>query len=243
MYFAAGWQGGLAAATTLGVQVQSCPRLSPSAPKMLAAAVILCTAPALNAQSPSDYLTDSRGSVVRNATYLCWHTGYWSPAAAIAECDPDLVPRTAPVAAAPAVAPPPAKQAPAPAPAPNPAPVPLAQKVTLSAETLFDFDKSVLKPEGRRSLDELGAKVASIDLEVIIVMGHTDSIGGDAYNQKLSTRRAGAVKVYLVGKGIAANRITAEGRGEKQPVADNKTREGRARNRRVEIEVIGSGRR
>ena len=116
------------------------------------------------------------------------------------------------------------------------------QKVTLSAETLFDFDKTVIKPEGRRSLDELVAKVALIDLEVIIAIGHTDSIGRDAYNQKLSTRRAAAVKAYLVGKGIAANRITGEGRGEKQPVADNRTREGRARNRRVEIEVIGNRR-
>jgi OOP family OmpA-OmpF porin len=115
------------------------------------------------------------------------------------------------------------------------------QKVTLSAETLFDFDKSVVKPEGRRSLDELAARVAPINLEVVIVVGHTDSIGSDAYNQRLSRRRAEAVKAYLVAKGIAASRVTAEGKGEKQPVADNKTREGRAKNRRVEIEVVGSG--
>lgn len=221
--------------------MKSDPRLAKTALHALAAAV-LGAAPALHAQSSSAYLTDTRGNVVRNATYLCWHTGYWSPAAAIAECDPDLVPKPAPVAAAPVAAPPPARQAPAPAPKPAPAPAPLVQKVTLSAETLFDFDKTVIKPEGRRSLDELVAKVALIDLEVIIAIGHTDSIGSDAYNQKLSTRRAAAVKAYLVGKGIAANRITAEGRGEKQPVADNRTREGRARNRRVEIEVIGNRR-
>lgn len=221
--------------------MKSDPRLAKTALHALAAAVLGAT-PALHAQSSSAYLTDTRGNVVRNATYLCWHTGYWSPAAAIAECDPDLVPKPAPVAAAPVAAPPPARQAPAPAPKPAPAPAPLVQKVTLSAETLFDFDKTVIKPEGRRSLDELVAKVALIDLEVIIAIGHTDSIGSDAYNQKLSTRRAAAVKAYLVGKGIAANRITAEGRGEKQPVADNRTREGRARNRRVEIEVIGNRR-
>lgn len=220
--------------------MKSPPRLAKTALHALAAAIV-CATPELHAQNSSAYLTDTRGNVVRNATYLCWHTGYWSPAAAIAECDPDLVPKPAPVAAAP-VAPPPPRQSPAPAPKPASAPAPLVQKVTLSAETLFDFDKTAIKPEGRRSLDEMVAKIALIDLEVIIAIGHTDSIGSDAYNQRLSTRRAAAVKAYLVGKGIAANRITAEGRGEKQPVADNKTREGRARNRRVELEVIGNRR-
>jgi OOP family OmpA-OmpF porin len=209
-------------------------------PALYLAAAVLSAAAGAYAQTPgtSAYVTDTRGTVVRNATYLCWHTGYWTPAAAIAECDPDLVPKPAAQAAA-AVAPLP--PAPAPAPKPVPAPAPVMQKVTLSAETLFDFDKSVVKPEGRRRLDELVAKVAPINLEVIIVVGHTDSIGSDAYNQRLSMRRAAAVKDYLVGKGIAANRVTAEGKGEKQPVADNRTREGRAKNRRVEIEVVGSG--
>ena len=114
------------------------------------------------------------------------------------------------------------------------------QKVTLSAETLFDFDKSVVKPEGRRSLDELAARVAPINLEVVIAIGHADSVGSDAYNQRLSVRRAESVKAYLTSKGIAANRVYTEGKGEKQPVADNKTAEGRAKNRRVEIEVVGT---
>ena len=77
-------------------------------------------------------------------------------------------------------------------------------------------------------------------LEVVISVGHTDSVGGDAYNQKLSVRRAEAVKAYLVSKGIEANRVYTEGKGKKQPVADNKTAEGKAKNRRVEIEVVGS---
>ena len=83
-------------------------------------------------------------------------------------------------------------------------------------------------------------KIKDINLEVIIAVGHTDAVGGDAYNQKLSIRRSEAVKAYLVSKGIEKNRVYTEGKGEKQPVADNKTSEGRAKNRRVEIEVVGT---
>ena len=142
--------------------------------------------------------------------------------------------------------------APEPAPAPQPVqevkpaeapkPKPVAEKVTFAADVLFDFDKSVVKPEGKSKLDDLANKVRGINLEVVIAIGHADSIGSDAYNQKLSVRRAESVKAYLVSKGIEPNRIYTEGKGEKQPVADNKTREGRAKNRRVEIEVIGTRR-
>jgi OOP family OmpA-OmpF porin len=114
-----------------------------------------------------------------------------------------------------------------------------ASKVTYAADAFFDFDKSVLKPEGKAKLDDL-VQGQGINLEVIIAVGHTDSIGSDAYNQKLSMRRAEAVKAYLVSKGIEKNRVYTEGKGEKQPVADNKTKEGRAKNRRVEIEVVGT---
>jgi OOP family OmpA-OmpF porin len=149
---------------------------------------------------------------------------------------------------APAPAPTPA---PAPAPAPEvkpapkpeaPKPKPVAEKVTFAADVLFDFDKSVVKPEGKAKLDDLSSKIRGINLEVVIAIGHADSIGSDAYNQKLSVRRAESVKAYLVSKGIEPNRVYTEGKGEKQPVADNKTREGRAKNRRVEIEVIGTRR-
>ena len=98
----------------------------------------------------------------------------------------------------------------------------------------------MLKPEGKAKLDDLVSKMSGINLEVIIAVGHTDSVGTDAYNQKLSVRRAEAVKSYLVSKGIEKNRVYTEGKGEKQPVADNKTAEGRAKNRRVEIEVVGT---
>ena len=116
----------------------------------------------------------------------------------------------------------------------------MAEKVTLAADVLFDFDKSILKNEGKAKLDDLAGKVKAINLEVVIAIGHTDSIGSDAYNQKLSVRRAESVKAYLVSKGIEPNRIYTEGKGEKQPVASNKTKDGRQKNRRVEIEVIGT---
>ena len=98
----------------------------------------------------------------------------------------------------------------------------------------------MLKPEGKAKLDDLASKLQGMNLEVIIAVGHTDSVGTDAYNQKLSVRRAEAVKGYLVSKGIEANRVYTEGKGEKQPVADNKSAAGRAKNRRVEIEVVGT---
>ena len=112
--------------------------------------------------------------------------------------------------------------------------------MTFAADAFFDFDKAVLKPEGKAKLDDLVGKIEGINLEVIIAVGHTDSVGTDAYNQKLSVRRAEAVKAYLVSKGVEKNRVYTEGKGEKQPVADNKTAEGRAKNRRVEIEVVGT---
>ncbi len=159
---------------------------------------------------------------------LCWRDANWTPATAAVGCDGALQP-------APAVAPAPAAVAPAPAPAPA-----VASKVTFAADAFFDFDKAVLKPEGKAKLDDVASKVKDINLEVVIAVGHTDSIGSDAYNQKLSVRRAEAVKAYLVSKGIAKDRVYTEGKGEKQPVADNKTKEGRAKNRRVEIEVVGT---
>ena len=169
---------------------------------------------------------------------LCWRDNFWTPATAAPGCDGAIAPKpAAPVAA---VAPVMAAPAPAAKPAPAPAPAAAASKVTYAADAFFDHDKSVLKPAGKAKLDDLVGKVAGINLEVIVAVGHTDSDGSDAYNQKLSVRRAEAVKAYLVSKGIEKNRVYTEGKGEKQPVADNKTKEGKAKNRRVEIEVVGT---
>ncbi len=110
----------------------------------------------------------------------------------------------------------------------------------MAADSHFDFDKAVLKAEGKAKLDELVGKLKAVNLEVIIAIGHTDSVGSLAYNKKLSVRRAEAVKAYLVSKGIEPNRVYTEGKGKSQPIADNKTKEGRAKNRRVEIEVVGT---
>ena len=195
----------------------------------------------------SAYVQDARGVIARDPYGLCWRTGYWTPADAVPGCDLPLCVAPATLENGKCVEPPPPPPAPvaapapaAPAPAPAPAPVPTSEKVSYSADAFFDFDKAVLKKEGKASLDELAGKLKGVNLEVIIAVGHTDSIGTDAYNQKLSVRRAEAVKAYLLSKGIESNRVYTEGKGEKQPVADNKTAAGRAKNRRVDIEVVGT---
>jgi|SRR5450830_1156448 len=201
---------------------------------MLIATAALATV--AGAQSVDNWRS-ADGTAWKNGTNeLCWRDSNWTPATAAVGCDGAIV---APVAVPAPVA---SKAAPAPvaaAPAPVPQP-PAATKVTYAADAFFDFDKAVLKPAGKAKLDDLVGKVKDINLEVIIAVGHTDSVGGDAYNQKLSVKRSEAVKAYLVSKGIEKNRVYTEGKGEKQPVADNKTKDGRAKNRRVEIEVVGT---
>ena len=183
--------------------------------QLLAVAGIAISSSAF-AQKSVDNWVNSTGIVWKNGTNeLCWRNANWTPATAAPGCD-------GAIAAAKA------------------APKPAGAKVTLNADALFDFDKSAIKPAAKASLDSLAGKVKSLTLEVIIAVGHTDSIGTDAYNQKLSIRRAESVKKYLVSQGIEAKRIYVEGKGESQPVADNKTAEGRSKNRRVQIEAIGT---
>jgi OOP family OmpA-OmpF porin len=216
--------------------------------KSLAFALTLMGFAAATSANDVGNWTSSAGEVWKNTPGECWRTGFWTPANALPGCDgaitkkPKAMVKPDPVYPTPEVNPEPVTAA-APAPAPAPAPAAAAavsSKVTYAADAFFDFDKSVIKPEGKAKLDDLVGKVKAINLEVIIAVGHTDSVGSDAYNQKLSLRRSQAVKAYLVSKGIDKTRIYTEGKGEKQPVADNKTKEGRAKNRRVEIEVVGS---
>ncbi|MEO6320020.1 MAG: outer membrane protein OmpA [Polaromonas sp.] len=200
---------------------------------MLFASAALVTA--AGAQTIDNWKNGSNELVWKNGTNeLCWRNNFWTPATAAPGCDGAIVPVVAP-APAPVVDAPPVA-----APAVVPVAPPAATKVTYAADAFFDFDKSVIKPAGKEKLDDLIGKIKDINLEVIIAVGHTDSVGSDSYNQKLSVRRSEAVKAYLVSKGIEKNRVYTEGKGEKQPVADNKTAEGRAKNRRVEIEVVGT---
>ena len=192
---------------------------------------------------PNGYLqAPVSGVTVKDPFGLCWRTGYWTPAMATKECDPELVPKPAEPAPAPVVTPPPA-------PAPAPMPKPVSEKVTLSADTLFNFDKSDLRSDGKAKLDDLVDKLKAVDVQTIIDVGYTDRIGSKAYNLKLSERRAETVKAYLVSKGVPADRILAKGKGKADPV----TRPGQCKghvtrkliaclqpDRRVEIEVIGT---
>jgi len=191
------------------------------------------------AQAPNNdgYIFDTRGNVYRSGFGLCWKTTRWTPAMAIPECDPDLTKKEE----KPTPRPPEDKKKP---------PVePGVEKITLAADALFDFDKAVLRPEGKAKLDDVVSKLDKINLEVIMAVGHTDRIGSDSYNQKLSEKRAAAVKSYLVGKGVPANRIYTEGKGETQPVTGDTCKGTKATkklieclqpDRRVQVEIIGT---
>lgn len=185
------------------------------------------------AEKAEAYAVDDNGTVARNSTGLCWRTGYWTPAMAIYECDPDLVKQ-------------PEKVAEAPAPIP---PVTEPEKVSFSADALFDFDKAVLKPEGRQALDDFVRNLQGVNYDLIIAVGYTDRIGSEAYNKKLSVRRAEAVKSYLVSRGISPDQIFTDGKGKANPVTGDTCKGTRATralidclapDRRVEIEVAGT---
>jgi OOP family OmpA-OmpF porin len=188
------------------------------------------------AQTPQPVLEDSQGRAVIDGSGNCVLTS----GRVLPECGPAAPKPAAP--AAPAAPAEPAKPAPAPAPAApaKAAPSSVRQAVVIQADALFDFDKSVVRPDGKKAIDEALSKLNGVDIEMVIATGHTDSIGTAAYNQRLSERRANAIKEYLVSKGIPASKITTIGKGKTQPVATNKTAEGRQKNRRVDIEFKGT---
>lgn len=207
------------------------------------------SAPAM-AQGSGGYVQSSSG-VVKNPYGLCWRTGYWTPAMAVKECDPDLVPKAAPLAR---VAPPPApRAAPAPAPAPKPAPAAAKPKrcnatVTFGTNETFEFDKSVLRPAAMAKLDKdvVGKLTQCARIDLILVSGYTDRLGSQQYNQKLSEKRADAVKAYLVKKGVDASKVDTMGMGKTLQIKscpDGKDRKALisclAPNRRAVVEIKG----
>ena len=202
--------------------------------KFLAAASVVSVSVAYANVAP--VATDSSGAPIRDGSGNCVQSsGIIHPDCTTKKTEP-AKPAAPSTPAEPAKPAGPATPA---APAAPAAPASVKQAITIQAEALFDFDKSVLKPDGKKSIDDAVAKMKNVDVEIVIATGHTDSIGTDAYNQKLSERRATSVKEYMVSKGVPAAKITLLGKGETQPVATNKTKEGRAKNRRVDIEFKG----
>lgn len=225
-------------------------------PRIAVAAAIAAVGSAAFAQAPEPassggYVTNSSRQVATGAFGQCVRTGYWSPAIAAEPCDATARASTAPV--------PVARQEPVPQAAPAPAPIaaapvaprPVLEKVTLSSDVLFEFNKATLRPEGKEKLDDLAKRIGDANIEEIVAVGHADRIASESYNQKLSEERANAVKAYLTEKGVDAQLVKAEGKGESQPVTDcRKMGAERASNkklvnclqpdRRVEIEVFGT---
>lgn len=180
--------------------------------------LLALTSVAMAQTVPQGYLTDDAGQIVRSGTGLCWHDGYWTPANAVEGCDPVFKPS------------------------------PVLAKVSITAESLFDFDKSVIKPEGKAMLANLVNQLDSIKPELIVAIGYTDRIGSDGYNKKLSLRRAQAIQDYLVKEGFPLDTIYVEGKGKSNSVTGN-TCKGQvgaklisclAPDRRVVIEIIGT---
>lgn len=218
----------------------------------LAVAAVMLPATALAADSKNQgYLVDAiTGNIVTSATTgLCVRTSDWTPARAVAQCDPDLVKKAPPPAPKAA---PPAKPKPAAKPKPKPKPKKPAMmnvELKLSVQN-FDFDKATMRDDQRKEIDDWMAKAwKGVTLGAVIVTGHTDRIGSAAYNKKLSEARAQTVKDYLISKGVDQKLIFWEGKGFANPVpvtkfCDNKMSrkqliECLAPNRRVDIEAVG----
>ena len=186
--------------------------------KLLLAGVITVAATAASAQNVDNWVNGSGMNWKNGDGTLCWRDAAWTPATASKGCDGALAPK----------------------PAAAPAAGVSQSKITLQADTLYDFDKASLKPEGMATLDKIARDLSKIKLEVIIAVGNTDSVGSDAYNMALGQRRAQSVKAYLTSKGVDGSRIYTESKGKSNPVASNATAEGRAKNRRTDIEVVGT---
>lgn len=171
------------------------------------------------------YAEDSSTDIVTTGSGDCLHTGSWTEAdAVIVGCDGVVL--NAPVVVT------------------KGEPSGLVGAIVIPTVALFDFDKAVLKEEGKAAIEEYRTQLRPELAEAHqgIIIGHTDSVGDADYNIGLSMRRAEAVAAYLVSTGIATEKLRVLGRGETDPIASNDTKEGQAQNRRVEIVVIGEPR-
>jgi OOP family OmpA-OmpF porin len=186
--------------------------------KLVLAGVVSVAATAASAQNVDNWVNATGISWKNGDGTLCWRDASWTPATAAKGCDGFLAPKAAA----------------------KPASSVTQSKITLQADTLYDFDKATLKAEGMATLDKIARDLSKIKLEVIIAVGNTDSVGTDAYNMALGQRRAQSVKAYLVSKGVDGSRVYTESKGKSNPVASNATAEGRAKNRRTDIEVVGT---
>jgi OOP family OmpA-OmpF porin len=186
--------------------------------KLVLAGVVSVAATATSAQNVDNWVNSTGISWKNGDGTLCWRDASWTPATAAKGCDGFLAPKDAA----------------------KPASSVTQSKITLQADTLYDFDKATLKAEGMATLDKIARDLSKIKLEVIIAVGNTDSVGTDAYNVALGQRRAQSVKAYLTSKGVDGSRIYTESKGKSNPVASNATAEGRAKNRRTDIEVVGT---
>jgi len=186
--------------------------------------------PKASGKANAAYVGDSGSNLISDSAGKCVQTGTWSRDQILPQCDPSA----APVAKAPVDTGEKYPRTPV-ASAPPP-----SEKITLSDEALFAFDKANINAEADQRLDELVTRLQGMNqVERVVIVGHTDSVGTNEYNQGLSQRRAENVKRYLEEKGIAPERVDVRAMGETQPVAPNTTSAGRAQNRRVEIEILG----
>ena len=184
---------------------------------LVAAMMLAVSGASFAADQVSPYVHSADGQIVKSGFGLCWRTNFWTPALAEASGEGCQCD----------------------------ADVPAAEKVTFSADMLFNFDKSTLKDEGKAVLDDLVSRLAGVNVEVILSTGYADRLGKDAYNEKLSAARAESVKTYLVSKGVDANLIQTEGRGEADPVVDcpNPSAKGQVKNFRELVQCLAPNRR
>ena len=226
------------------------PRDSPRAAAASAAAG--ATGAPAAARALPGYAQSSNGQVVLNGFGTCVRSGHWAPQHAAEPCDRIAVARLEPPPVPVAAAPEP-KLEPAPAPVPAPLavvepPRPVIQRITLSADVLFEFDKAQLRETGKQKLDEIASATKDARVEEVLAIGYADPIGSEQYNEKLSAARAAAVREYLVQKGVSAERIKSEGRGETREfsagtcakLTGKKLIDCFEPNRRVDVELLGS---